>query len=110
MKIDLEPGEVCLSDNHPICLRQARGLRVTSTAGTIWITVTGESGDIFLGPGQTYEVSSNGLAIIESIGNGRVRLTKPELFSGLRQQAVEILRQLKPHEKTGHAGPVFLKP
>lgn len=110
MKIDLKAGEVCLNDNHPICLRQARGLRVTSTAGTLWITVTGEPGDIFLGPGQTYEVPSNGLAIIESIGHGRVRLTKPKLFSGLRQQTAAILQQLKPHEKTGRSGPVFLKP
>lgn len=110
MKIDLKSGEICLNDNHPICLRQAHGLQVTSTAGTIWITVTGEPGDVFLGPGQTYEVPSNGLAIIESIGTGRVRLKQPELFSGLRQQAAEILQQLKPHEKTGLSGPVFLKP
>jgi len=110
MKIDLKSGEVCLSDNHPICLRQARGLQVVSTAGTIWITVTGEPGDTFLEPGQTYEVSGNGLAIIESIGNGRIRLKKPTPFSGLWQGAAEIFRQLKPHEKTGRAGPVFLKP
>lgn len=104
MKIDLKSGELCLSDNHPICLRQARGLRVISTAGTIWITVTGEPGDIFLEPGQTYEVSGNGLAIIESIGNGRIRLKKPALFSGLRQGAAEIFRQLKPHEKPAAPG------
>lgn len=110
MKIDLKSGEVCLSDSHPICLRQARGLCVTSTAGTIWITVTGEPGDTFLEPGQTHQVSSNGLAIIESIGNGRVRLKKPAPFFSLRQWAAEILRQLKPHEKTGRTGPVFLKP
>ena len=110
MKIDLKSGEVCLNDKHPICLRQARGLRVTSTAGTIWITVTGEPGDIFLGPGQTYEVNSNGLAIIESIGNGRVRLKKPAPFFSLREWATAIFRQLQTHEKTGRAGPVFLKP
>lgn len=110
MKIDLKSGEVCLSDNHPICLRQARGLRVTSTAGTIWVTVTGEPGDIFLHPGQTHELRSNGLAIIESIGDGRVRLHKPAPFSGLRRQAAEIFRRLGLNEKTGRAGPVFLKP
>jgi hypothetical protein len=110
MKIDLKSGEVCLSDNRPICLRQARGLRVSSTSGTIWITVTGEPGDIFLQPGQTHELRSNGLAIIESIGDGRVRLSRPAPFSSLRRQAAKIFRRLGLNEKTGHGRPVFLKP
>jgi len=104
MKIDLKSGEVCLSDNHPITLHQARGLRVTSTAGTIWITVTGETGDIFLEPGQTYEVSCNGLTIIESIGNGRVRLKKPDPFFNLQQWVAKVFRQPRRNKKTGFAG------
>lgn len=104
MKIDLKSGEVCLKDNQPICLRQARGLRVTSTSGTIWITVTGETGDIFLAPGQTHELRSNGLAIIESIGDGRIRLKRPGPLFALRKQATEIVKRLRLNEKTGLAG------
>lgn len=77
MKIDLPAGEICLSDNSPIRLSAARGLRVTCAAGTLWITVTGEDGDIFLQPGQSHRIRSNGLAIIESIGAGKVRLEAP---------------------------------
>ena len=39
MKIDLNASELCLADNSPISLRGVRGLRITCTAGTIWITV-----------------------------------------------------------------------
>jgi hypothetical protein len=104
MKIDLKSGEVCLQENQPICLRQARGLRVTSTTGTIWITVTGETGDIFLAPGQTHELRSNGLAIIESMGDGRIRLKKPAPFFALRKQVTETLKRFRLNEKTGLAG------
>lgn len=106
MKIDLKSGEVCLTDNNPICLRQARGLRVTSTAGTIWITVTGEAGDTYLEPGQTHELRSNGLAIIESIGDGRIRLKKPTSFFSRWKQAKDFFR-LKIN--AGLAGPTFLR-
>lgn len=109
MKIDLKSGEICLSDNQPISLRQARGLCVTSTAGTIWITVAGEPDDIFLQAGQSHQLSSNRLAIVESIGAGRIRLTKPALLSGLGQRVAAIYRQLERPKKTGPTGPVFLE-
>lgn len=78
MRIDPGPGEVCLVDNNPLTLRGARGLRVVCTAGTIWLTVEGEPGDTFLRPGQSHCIVSNGLALIESIGSGRIRLEKPQ--------------------------------
>jgi hypothetical protein len=48
MEIDLSAGELCLRDNQPIRLRRARGLRITCTAGTVWLTVSGVPGDILL--------------------------------------------------------------
>ncbi|MDP3539636.1 MAG: DUF2917 domain-containing protein [Azonexus sp.] len=106
MRIDLKSGEVCLSNNNPICLRQARGMRVICTAGTIWITVTGEAGDTFLEADQAHELRSNGLAIIESIGDGRIRLKKPASFFSHWKQAKDFFML---HKKTGLAGPAFLK-
>ena len=85
MKIDLGSGELCLADNRPLSLREARGLRVVCTAGTIWLTVEGEAGDVFLRPGQSHCIVSNGLALIESIGSGRIRLERPQRLAGLRQ-------------------------
>ena len=78
MKIDVSAGEIRLADNSPISLRGARGLRITCTAGTIWITLAGEPCDIFLNDGDCYVVHGNGLAIVESIGNGGFRIGKPD--------------------------------
>jgi len=103
MKIDLKGGEIQLSNNQPICATQARGLRIACSAGIIWITVDGEPGDTYLTAGQAHEVRSNGLAIIESIGEGRIRLYKPESFRRLRRAWASVINLLRPKEKTGYA-------
>ena len=90
MKINLDSGELCLADNHPLSLREARGLRVVCTAGTIWLTVDGEAGDIFLRAGQSHRIVSNGLALIESIGGGRIRLERTQRLAGLRQHFARL--------------------
>lgn len=91
MRIELGAGELCLADNHPLSLRGARGLRVRCTAGTVWLTVEGEAGDIFLHPGQSHCIASNGLALVESIDHGRIRLERPRplarLLAALRRPA-----------------------
>ncbi|MEN9480856.1 MAG: hypothetical protein RLZZ298_2251 [Pseudomonadota bacterium] len=84
MKIDLRSGEVCLQDSQPVRLNGARGLRVTCTAGTVWITQTGVTEDIFLQPGQSCRVCNDALALIESIGSGKVRFEQSETFALLK--------------------------
>ena len=101
MKIDLSAGEIQLANNQPICARRASGLRITCTLGVIWITVDGEPGDTYLTAGQTHELRSSGLAIIESIGEGRIRLHKPEPF--LQRLAAASFKLLRPKEKIGFA-------
>jgi len=91
MKFDPGSGELGLADNHPLSLRGARGLRIVCTAGTIWLTVDGEPGDIFLLPGQSHRLVSNGLALVESIGGGRIRLERAAPLARLRQRTVQLL-------------------
>lgn len=74
MHIDLGSGELCLRHGEPLRLARASGLRINCLAGNIWITVAGEPADVFLMPGQSYRIKGQGLALIESIGAGRVRL------------------------------------
>lgn len=85
MKIQLKSAEIRLDDNHPLSLRSARGLRIICTSGTLWITTTGESGDIFLAAGEAHRVHSNGLTIIESIGSGKLRLENTGIVAGFPQ-------------------------
>ena len=77
MKIDnLRTGEIHLAANHSIRLTAARGVLVRCTAGTLWITVSGEATDIFLTPGQAWRIPRNGLCLIESLGEGQLNLKK----------------------------------
>ena len=98
MMIDVSAGEIRLADNSPISLRGGRGLRIVCTEGIIWITLAGEPGDIFLKPGQVHVVQGNGLAIVESIGCGSLRISKPEQQS-LVQSWRATLRRLFAEEQ-----------
>lgn len=74
MDLDLRNGELCLADNAPVRIKGARGLTVACTAGQVWLTVAGESGDIILAAGQSHIIGNDGLALLEGVGGGRVRL------------------------------------
>ena len=87
MKIDFRSSELCLTNKQPMRLEEACGLRVACTAGVIWITVNGEADDTFLRPGQSHTISCDGLALIESIGDGKIHIDQPtrlSLFKRLR--------------------------
>lgn len=91
MRVDLQDCELCLADNAPLRLNGARGLWVCCTAGRVWLTVDGEAGDIILHAGQSHRIQSNGLALLEAIGSGRVRLRPaPRTFRRLRLMACTL--------------------
>lgn len=76
MNIDLGHGELCLSDNQPIRLKQAKGIFIHCLEGNLWITVQGIPGDTHLTAGQHYRIDGNGLALVESIGSGRLKIVR----------------------------------
>lgn len=79
-------SELCLAHNTPVRLMSARGVRIVCTSGRIWLTVEGESGDVFLAAGESHLVRGSGLALVEAIGSGRVRFQKAARpFAGLIQ-------------------------
>lgn len=94
MEIALQSAEFCLKDNHPLSLRSAKGLHITCTAGTLWITITGQPDDIFLKTGDNYQLPGNGLTIVESIGPGRIRLdtTSPQRPNLIGKRLQVLLR------------------
>ncbi|HPT49050.1 MAG TPA: DUF2917 domain-containing protein [Accumulibacter sp.] len=76
MDLDLFNSELCLSHAAPVRLLSAKGVRIVCTSGVVWLTVHGEPGDIFLRRGESYRVRGDGLALLEGIGEGRVRFQK----------------------------------
>ena len=95
MEIDLRSGEVSLQEHQPVRLTGARGLRVTCTAGIVWITQTGVAEDIFLHSGQSYRVCKNALTLIESVGGGSICFEQAETFALLKfmRNAIQNLSQ-----------------
>ena len=79
MEILLKSAELCLKENHPLCLRAGKGLQIACTDGTLWITIAGQAEDIFLHVGERYQLKSNALAIVESIGSGKFRLENSKI-------------------------------
>lgn len=78
--------EIGLQPDCPIRLNDAAGTRVRCLRGTVWITVANEPDDVFLGSGQSYLISRNGLSLVERIGNSSIqleRLQRGGWFSGL---------------------------
>lgn len=84
MKIELRSGEIDLPADRPIRLSKAQGIRLHCTSGTIWITVAGQTEDVFLSPGESWQIAGKGLCLVESIADGRFRLDMPRRESGLK--------------------------
>jgi hypothetical protein len=96
MEIDRYDRELCLANNTP--LRLPPDVRITCTAGIVWLTVAGEAGDVFLMPGESHHVRGRGLALLEAIGSGQVRLEPVRRSLPARLHAALIwLRQYLPH-------------
>ena len=47
-------------------LLSARGVAIEVLKGRVWITEDGHAGDAFIGAGRRYQVSGDGLVLIEA--------------------------------------------
>lgn len=97
MDLDFYNSELCLAENAPIGLKSAQGVRITCTAGVVWLTIAGEARDIFLARGESHLLDAPGLALLEAIGNGQVRFEKAgqPLWCSLLAGGQGCLRRLR---------------
>ncbi len=96
MRIDVSSGEIRLTENQPLSLREARGLRVKCTSGIVWITLSGQAADVFLKAGESHILLGKGLALIECIGDGSIRIGMPEHRPGFSQHLTSLRQSLWP--------------
>ncbi|MBS1189069.1 MAG: hypothetical protein H6R10_861 [Rhodocyclaceae bacterium] len=68
MRLQLENTELLLREDRPLGLVQGKGCTIRCLAGIAWLTVAGEAEDRFLSAGQDHRLESDGLALIESLG------------------------------------------
>jgi hypothetical protein len=63
-----------LTQDQPLRLEQAKDHCVICLSGRVWITAYNESVDFELYTGDLFVVPNDGLALIDAIGEGRIRI------------------------------------
>jgi hypothetical protein len=78
--VQLRP--ISLANGETIVLEGAAGVVIDATCGLLWVTVSGEPGDVFLSPGQSYCVMGRGRIVIEGATKSlnELRLHCPTAF------------------------------
>lgn len=103
MELFLNSAEIRLLENVPISLRNAAGKQITCATGTLWITFTGNAGDLFLVAGETCHVQGNGLVVAEAIGSASLRIDGPQKIRPLWMSLRNWYREFCPSLPAGHA-------
>lgn len=68
-------SEMQLLPDQPQALAAARAVELRVAAGIVWLTVTGETTDIFLRVGDSYRLPGKGRVMVEAIhGPARIGL------------------------------------
>ena len=82
----LQLRPIPLADGETIVLEDAAGVVIDATCGLLWVTVSGEAGDVFLSPGQSYCVTGRGRVVIEGATKSlnELRLHCPTAFLAAR--------------------------
>jgi hypothetical protein len=95
MELELGRIQFRLPENQPLRVLNGRGVTVRCLEGIAWLTVEGEAGDRFLGPGEEYRITGKGLALIEGIkGTATIRL---EAAPSRHANAQPGLKMKSPH-------------
>lgn len=91
--LQLKP--IPLADGETLVLEDAQGVVIDATRGLLWVTVTGEPGDVFLSPGQSYCVMGRGRVVIEGATKSlnELRLHCPTAF--LAERARPFLDRMR---------------
>lgn len=56
-------------------LRRALGAMLTCSEGRVWVTVEEQPEDFLLVQGQTLQIKSNGLVLIQGLPSGKIRMS-----------------------------------
>ncbi len=74
MRISLRNMVIQLTERKMMAIRDARDTEIECTEGIVWLTIEGQPGDFLLAQGENLRIESNGLALIQGMPYGLVKL------------------------------------
>lgn len=70
-------SSVFVAPRQVVLLHDACGARVSSRAGCVWLTQSGDTRDVVLQPGESFRLDRAGTAVITSARGAEVSITPP---------------------------------
>jgi hypothetical protein len=77
MKIRLHDSKVELAPNQMLTISGGLGMTVTCVRGTLWITQNNDRSDVVLGPGESFTVSRDGVALLSAMEASTALMAAP---------------------------------
>ena len=74
MRMSFRNAVIQLVDGKPLAFQGARGVHLECIEGMVWLTLEGQAGDFLLARGERLRIESNGLALVEALRSGAIRL------------------------------------
>jgi hypothetical protein len=67
MQVNLRSPELALETGQVLTLDDARGVRILSRTGIVWVTQEGSTKDHIVGPGDAIVVARNGRTVVQAL-------------------------------------------
>jgi hypothetical protein len=80
MKTDSLPKDLNLARHAIHSLRDAAGVQIGCTEGTVWLTLDGDSRDIILEAGEVFAATEHRRALIYAMQPSRISLVSPAVL------------------------------
>jgi hypothetical protein len=77
MKIEFPASRIALATDQFLKLEGARGARIATFSGSVWITQDGDSRDIVLGPRESFVLDSSGPSIVQALEPVELAIAEP---------------------------------
>jgi hypothetical protein len=74
---ELHPASITLRKGQVHRIRHARGQRIESLGGSLWVTIDNDLRDIFVRPGEGFSVDRPGATLISALDDARFVLLRP---------------------------------
>lgn len=84
MELELGQSKLRLGRDQLIALRDATGVRVTCTAGVLWITEEQSAADIVLESGQSHIIGQPGLTLVMALRAASLCVREPQASAWTR--------------------------